>query len=246
MPLYRASRRLILRRRVTAAAGGSAAFTAGSSVAMKDNGFSAGTKTFTGLNGSVDFPSGAVVIVAFGNRDGTAATTPLIGGQAASVVTTAQDTTLKLTFYQATMPSAQNDTFSIANGDAFSGMGVASGYFTNLSSSTRSAAAEIDFGSAGATISLGGSAITVPASGFGLVAVFSSINATTAPTAVTWTNTTAGGGDTFSNLAGTNGATFGASITLAHTITSGSWNPTAAGVTNSWAFGAAMVAAAWS
>jgi hypothetical protein len=223
--------------------GGSPTFTPGSSVAMQDNGFASGTKIFTGLNGGTNFPSGAIVVVAFFNRDGTPATTPLIGGQAASVVTGAQDTSNKCTLYQATMPSAQADTFSVANGSDYSGMGVAGGYFTNLASSTRDAANKVDFGSAAATITL--PSTTVSATGFGLVFAASSLNATSPPTAVTWTSTTAGGGDTFVNMNGTNGATYGASITLAHTATAGAWTPGAAGVTNSWAFGACMAGATW-
>jgi len=221
--------------------GGAATFTPGSSVAIKANGFTPGTVTFTGLNGGTNYPNGAVVLVGvIQDQNAATLTSPQIGGNASSIVTGSQDSSTKCTLYQATMSGSSADTFSFTNGAAINNVGAAAGYFTNLVSSTRDAAGNETFGNQADNqwLSAHPTGITVNSSGFG-VAIVAKISGGAQPTAVTWTNTTSGSGDTFANLATQ------MTLSLAHTATAGGWDPQAAGVTNNMNFAACMSAATY-
>jgi hypothetical protein len=214
-------------------------WTPGASVAIKNNAFAAGTVTFTGLNGGVNFPSGAIVVVGFGNyQSGVTLTSPQIGGQAATIVAGTQDANKRQQLFIATMPASSPDTFSFTNGNAVDVVGVASGYFDSLSSATPNATGIETFGANSDPQHLA-AAITVPSNGFGVVFCFTANGAANnAPTAMTWANATQ---DTFAAY----GTGPSAAVGLAHTSTAGSWNPTATGVTHSMNFVAGMAAATW-
>jgi hypothetical protein len=222
--------------------GGSATFTPGANVTPKNNGFAAGTVSFTGLNGGTNYPSGAVVLVGVvQDQSALTLTSPQIGGNAASIVSGAQDSSTHCTLYQATMPSSSSDTFSFTNGAAVNVIGAVAGYFTNLTSSTPTATGNETFANQPDPQFLSAS-ITVPSSGFGVA--FVGTFGATPPTAVTWTNTTASAGDTFAALATK------AAISLSHTTTAGSWMGGSgaggvSGVTNNMNFVACMSAAAY-
>jgi hypothetical protein len=139
------------------------------------------------------------------------------------------------------MPSSSPDTFSFTNGSAVNVAAAVGGYFTNLTSSTPTATGNEVYGGQPDPQFLS-SAVTVPSSGFG-IAFVASLGATP-PTAVTWTNTTSGSGDTFASLAAH------AAISLSHTATAGGWmggsgTGGASGVTNNMNFIACMAAAAY-
>lgn len=222
----------------------SASFTQGPASPPSSNivnlAFANTTKTFSGINGGVDFPAKSKVIVGFADDlGGTTPGTPLIGGQAATEIINIAG---KVRLYQATMPgTSQADTFSFATAGGFRNTGVILiGYFFNL----RSAAAfdsksSTGYGNVAQPIPLSAGVIVPSTPAWGLAFVY----AVPAPTALTWVNATAGGGDGF--LASNPGGAGGTNVTLgfAHTETSGSWSPTVAGVTTGIGFGAGLVAA---
>src|SRR5882757_3310847 len=121
------------------------------------------------------------------------------------------------------MSGSSADTFTFNNPFSIDFMVVGAGYFQNLVSSTRDAVALSNFGSGdGVTtpISLSTSP-SVSASGFGVIFTFYAENAVAPPTALTWANTTASGGDEFARIVTPN-----ASVGLAHTAAAGAWSPT--------------------
>jgi hypothetical protein len=226
----------------TASAPSPASFTPGPASPPTTNGidlaFANTTKTFSGINGSVNFPSGSMVLVGFFDDLGsTTPGTPLIGGQAATQI--AADSTNKCRLFQATMPASEPDTFSFATAGGFRDVGViVLGSFQNLQSNTASATGAETFGGQ-AGPQFFGAAITVPsAPAWGLAYVA----ALTAPTALTWTGTTSTSGDGYFTvpLASNN-----VSMGTAHTTTVGSFQPHASGVTNNMSFDACMAGGTW-
>lgn len=219
--------------------GGSPTFTPGASVAIQNIAFAAGVQTFTGLNGGVNFPAGAVVTVGVGtDQAALVLSTPLIGGVAASIAI--QDSTKHTTFYQATMSGAAADTFAFTATNNVNIMGVAAGYFQNLSSSVVSATGTSTFAASGTTVALSSSPV-VPASGFGLMFVWYNESSVAPPTSYVWANCSASGGDEFARMTTPTNASFG----LAHTAAAGAWSPTAALTGGGAGSASAAVAATW-
>jgi hypothetical protein len=203
--------------------GGAATFTPGASVPVQNIAFAGGSQSFTGLNGGVNFPAGAVVIVGVGtNTASTTLITPAIGGNAATIVTGSQDTNANCTFYQATMSASSPDTFTFNNPFSIAVMGVGAGYFQNLVSSTRDAVGVSNFGVSTTTVSLSTSP-SVSSGGFGVIFTFYSEASNAPPTSYIWTNTTLSAGDEFARIVTPN-----SSVGFAHTTSAGAWSPTAA------------------
>jgi hypothetical protein len=221
--------------------GGSPTWTPGVAVPYQAIAFGSGTKTFSGLNGGTNFPSGAVVIVGVIQDQGaTTLSTPQIGGQTATIVPGAQDSSTECTLYQATMPASEPDTFSFNAAFNVQNMAVAAGYFTGLSSSTVSAVGVEAYGANSDPQTMSTSPV-VPSSGIGVVMTGaasggSAINTT----AMSWADTTSSSGDVFAG-----GTTAPVALGLAHTATAGAWSPDASGVTGSLNFIACMAAGTW-
>jgi hypothetical protein len=231
--------------------GGSATFTPGVAVAIQNIAFGSATATFTGMNGGVNYPAGALVNIGFAqSQAGYTYSAITIGGQTATLVSGTQDSSSKCQIYQAVMPSSQPDTFSITASSLLNVAGAAGAYMTNLSSTVVSAANNETFGAQPDPQILNDAAL-VPSGGFGFVFVAelaATSGAGAPPTALTWVNTTSGSGDTFVNLlSGTDPYVIGS----AHNATGGSWSnntplgPGATGVTNPMSFFACMSAATW-
>lgn len=227
-----------------ASSGGSPTFTNGANVTPFHNNFAAGTVTLSNLNGGVNYPSGAVVVVGvWQDNNATSLGTVTIGGNTASQVT--QDTSTKCQLFQATMASSSVDQFAFTGGAAVNNVGVAGAYFTNLASSTKDAVANETYGGGSAPNGGNdpqnfntGTNPSVTATGFGFAFVGIQFGAAL-PTALSWTNTTSGSGDTFSSLASQ------AAVGSSHTATAGTWNPGVSGVTNNMNFLACMAGATY-
>lgn len=213
-------------------------FVAGASVAPVNNNFSAGTVTFTGLNGAVNYPANALVIVGvYQDEDATPLTGVLIGGAAATLVSGSQDSSTRSSLYQAVMAGSSADTFSCTNGNTLRRIAVAGCYLTG-ESSTVSAASNLTSNS-GTDPEQAAAAITVPLNGFG-IAFLGAANATlTGANTVTWAGCVNAAGDVNA------GPTVTTQISLAHTATAGSWRPTISGNTVPFSFISAMSVAAW-
>jgi len=226
-------------------------YTPGANVAVQNVAFSSPIVTFTGMNGGTNYPSGATVL-GFFEQDETGYTivSVVLGGQAATQVSGATDSSNKCTLWQATMPATELDTAVITYSSAPQYAGAAGGYFLNLVSSTATSAGNETYGGVNTGSPGNGpdpqglnnpTLPTVPSSGFGVVMVALAVNTASAPpTALSWTNTSSGSGDTFAAYSGVKNA-----IGLAHTITPGSWNPAVSGVTNTLSFNACMSAATY-
>lgn len=215
-------------------------FHAGAGVATKVNGFAGGTITFTGLNGGVDFPIGAVVVVGLYTDQSGPATTPQIGGQAATLVTGSMNGSSKNAMYYVSLAAAAPDTFSVANGNFFDNIGVVSAYMLAVTATPADGNTE-SFG-ANDNPQVLDAPVVVPTGGFGIVVVGGSIpDAITPPDALTWTNCASAGGDVTSILAAGPFCQLG----LAHTTTAGSWNPTVSDAQGFYPFAAGMSAGAW-
>lgn len=189
------------------------------------NGNSAGTVTLTNLNGGVNWPSGAKVYLLLFLPDGTAPPTPLLGGQTPTLITGASDSnaTPEFFWYFATMPSAQADTFSFTGGVNYNKVGAAAVYMTGVTATpTASSSSPGGFGCCSDPPPQPvAAAITVPATGFGIGGLaagcgFGGI------TTQTWTGVVTAAGDL-------NGFGNGCMLSIAHTATAGSFNPTVAG-----------------
>jgi len=220
-----------------------ATFTPGPGIATNaiiNANFASTTETFSGLNGSTNFPSGAVVVVGIGGDLGHTPIAPLIGGQAATLVSGSQNTGKQCVLYQATMPASEPDTFSFQTAGSWRLTGVAGiGYFQNLTSQTAFSAGNETYAGQVDPQFLS-STLTVPAGGFGVVYAW---DGATKPTAFTWTNTTSSSGDNFES------ATVGSYLTAigsAHLATASStWNPTVRGVGQVMNYASCMSAATW-
>jgi hypothetical protein len=222
------------------------------------------TDTTTGSSGGT-FPANSYVVAFFFADDYNASgsQSSIIGGQAATPIGV-NSVGSNILAFAAKMPgTAQTDTISITdNTDGFShdvggfvyvvtGGAVASytqNYGTNYGSldSNHGSPPSDPFGLATFNATDQGGAygslisLTVPAGGFGIVAVFPTDN----QSAPTWTNCTNSAGDINNTITGTSSALL--NVSLASTITSGSWQPKVAGATpysGSPGFGAAMLAA---
>lgn len=199
----------------------------------------AGGGTFNNLNGGVNFPDGALVVVGISSLDGAAdiLDTPKIGGVDATIVPGTLDATGDTSaLYQAVMSGSSPDTFTF--NQFLDVVGISACYMTGMNP-TVSAAAKSDYGVGSDPESAG--AITVPAGGFG-VAFGSAINSVTllVPNTVTWANTTSGSGDNHAQ-----DTTHGVEISLAHTATAGSWTPTVSGNIIPWSAISSVGIAAW-
>lgn len=197
-------------------------YTAGAATTSLTNGFSAGTKTITNLNGGVNFPAGAKVYAFVGQNQGaTIIGSPVLGGVAATLVTGSQDSSTKCQFYFSTMAGAAADTFTF-DGNTIDQITVVAAYMTNVTAAPTDSK-NLTFGSSSQPVTPS-AATTVPSTGFGVAGVYGSsallVNGTNTPT---WTNTTAGAGDINVNPASGSQQ----QALLAHTATSGSWAPTA-------------------
>jgi hypothetical protein len=216
------------------------AFVVGTS-AIQNNHFSSGTITFNNMNGGVNYPAGALVVIGINqNQGGAVQPAPLIGGNAMSVVTgTASGTTTALFQYQVG-GSAIGDTLTIPSALVYATVSVAGCYMTGMNSAVSAAAN----GQAAAVQPIRlASPISVPASGFG-VAFFSAGNValTDGTNTVTWTDCDNSGGDTNTYPAGGLQAQCGANH---KTGADASWDPRVSGNTIPFNFFGRMVAASW-
>ena len=194
------------------------------------NGNNPGTITVTGLNGGVNFPSGSTVYLLLLTPDNVAPVSPLIGGQTPTKITGASDTGNVYTWYFATMPAAEPDTFSVTDGVDFNKFVVAAVYAQGgTATPTASTSVAGGFGNQSGTQSPA-AAITVPSAGFGVSGLVAGCGFGTSEAAV-WTSTTSSAGDINSWS-----ATTGCLISIAHTTTPGSWTATATGSPTAIAF----------
>lgn len=218
---------------------GRASFTRGTATPPATNAdnmnFVATTKTFTGANNGVYFPANSYVIVFVGMDNASAPTNFTIGGQPATLLTSVAN---RVFMYGAQMPSgAQPDTITLTSSGGIRTVSVqVAGWFKNLRSTTP-AAVGASSGFGGANPQTLSASLANP--GFGIACSYS----VTSPTSLTWTNTTAAGGDTFSNNTVTGG--FVLTLGSAHTETPGDWNTVVAGVGTSIQYGTGVVGAVW-
>lgn len=233
MPFIRSSTKIILSRRLPT-------FTLGAAVPPSSNivnlGFANITKTFTGVNNGIYFPARSTVIVSYGADQTTAPGSFKIGRQTATEIANCAN---RIRLYQATMPGADQPDeveFTTAGGMRYVGVQVA-GWFKNLRSTTPVATGNsASFGAADPqTLS---ASISVPNNpSWGIIASYS----VTAPSSLSWTNTTAANGDTFNTQAPTVPVTLG----TAHTETPGGWNSVVSGNGASIQYGTGVVAGTW-
>ncbi len=185
----------------------------GANVAMQSVAFSGTPVSFSGLNGGTNFPANSTVYVGFGNDAGIAATGVTIGGQTATAVAGATDSTNKCQMFRATMPgSSQPDTFATTNTFVYDRVGVASVYFTNITAAPTGTGTETYAGgppgNTGADPQFAAvlsPTATIPSTGFGWAFVFANAAGILTGNAATWQTTTpsfitASGGDTNSVL----------------------------------------------
>lgn len=217
-------------------------WTPGATVAWQNITFGGNTGTFTGLNGGTNYPSGSFACVSIASRRndiqpyasvvfGSGGTT----ASATSIVTDSGNTTaFTITIWCASIASSTVDQIVITGNNVqfFGQIGVAAGYFTG-SATTATAVGLGGFSNSATgtqTIQVGGSGanttITNPSGGFGIAAVYGRAGVAATSCAVpTWSTTGS------SNITSATGDVNSCSITnpdwitLAHTITAGSWGP---------------------
>lgn len=223
------------------ASGAVATYTPGANVAVQFVNFASSTVSYSGVNGGTNFPSGSTVVLMFGQDQGTYTVSSVtIGGQSATAVTGAQDSSGLCNLYYAHMPAAETDSASITYSNRPGYAAVGGGYFSNLSSSTPTAGGNETFGNQADPQTLSAT-LTVPSSGFGFAGVWASATGAASSTALSWSNVTSSSGDTFSGF-----ATHFDQLGTAHTATVGAgWNPSVSGVTLSMSFIACMSAGTW-
>lgn len=232
----------------TGGGGTSPTITPGASVNPTNIGFATATPTVTGLNGGVNYPAGALVVVGFIQDQGSITfTSPSIGGNAATQLTGAAAAGGQCTMYQAVMASSSPDTFTVTASNNLNIAGAAGAYFQNLASTTADTTAKQDIsGNADPQHVSTTPVVTATGFGFSIVGELGTGTVASPPTALSWGSTTSGTGDTYGS------ATFGTfpyAIGSAHTATAGNWTPNTgaggfgvSGVTNSMSFLACMSA----
>jgi hypothetical protein len=225
-------------------AGGSIAWNVGTAKSATV-GFGA-TETFTGVitNGGSTIPSGALACFAWATSEGLGSITPItitVGGQAVSTSSPVEtDGSGELFLFCAVMPAAEPDTIVISGANNFGPELVAGGFFTGFTSSTATAVGCGELGEAPtATQTLlatsptctgqgAPATITVPASGIGIAAIMSTAGtAGTSCGTITWSTASP---SNITNAAGDENAcvnTLPVNLSLAHTVTAGTWGPSA-------------------
>jgi hypothetical protein len=195
--------------RASGGGGGAPTIVPGANVVPKHNNFVPGTIEFTGLNGGVNFPNGAVVYVGFGSdQASTAPASPLVGstggvgGQTPTLVTGASESSGHCYVYRVTISGSQPDTFSFTNGAGINDVGVASAYFTNITAAPTGTGNETYPGGPDPQLpSVLSPTATIPATGFGWAFAFAISGSFLSGNVGTWATATpsfitASGGDT--------------------------------------------------
>jgi hypothetical protein len=201
------------------------------------------TATFNGAitAGGSTIPSGALACFAWATSEGLGSITPItitIGGQSVSTSSPVEtDGSGELFLFCAVMPAAEPDTIVISGANNFGPELVAGGFFTGFASSTATSVGCGEFGNAPTatqtllTACTGQGApatITVPASGIGIAAILSQAGtAGTSCGTITWSTASP---SNITNAAGDENACVNKdpdSLSLAHTVTAGTWGPSA-------------------
>jgi hypothetical protein len=207
-------------------------------------GFSA-TQTFSGAitGGGSTIPSGALACFAWVTHQGLGSITPItitVGGQAVSTSSPVEtEPNGNLFLFCAVMPAAEPDTIVISGANNFGVELVAGGFFTNFASSTATSVGCAALGDSGATQTLlatsptctgpATATITVPASGVGIAAIYGQDVGTAGTSCGTITWSTASPSN-ITNAAGDENACLDTNpdnLSLAHTVTAGTWGPSA-------------------
>lgn len=243
-------RQLLLYQNPNTAAGGAApTWTPGAAVAIQNNG-GGGSATFAGLNGGVNFPAGAVVVVATGNDQSTVANLapPVIGGVTLTEIIGARDngTTSRCQMFRGVMTGSSTDTATISNGGSYAHIGVVSGYFQNLISSTEVASSFELYGNQNDP-QFATAAINVPSSAsFGIAALWGfNTGLLTSANTPAWGT---GGASNITSVTGdvNSGPLFGGQMLIAHTVTANAaWKATVSGGAHNFNFIACMSVASW-
>jgi len=180
------------------------------------------TFTVTSLNSGINFPANSVVVVAFYEEDGSSGiSSPLIGGQAASLI--AQDAS-NLFFYSVLVGgSSIADTFGGSNGNFYTNLTFRAWILNGATSATPTTTKNGVAGGADPQV-LSAQPINVPSGGIGLVALGCSVNFTAGTTTLWGTPSGSISPDASSRL----DAHY--LFSSWNTTTSGNWDP---GVTGS-------------
>jgi hypothetical protein len=202
------------------------------------------TQTFNGVitGGGSTIPSGANACFAFFATEGALNLAPLtitVGGQSVSTSSPVEtDNSDGIFLFCAVMPAAEPDTIVISGANNFGPELVAGGFFTGFASSTATSVGCGEFGFAptatqtllatSPTCTGAPTTITVPASGIGITAIASSVGtAGTSCGTITWSTAS---GSNITNAAGDENVcdvTVPFNLSLAHTVTAGTWGPSA-------------------
>ena len=204
--------------------------------AAQNNGFAAGTITFSNLNGGTNFPACKVVVGLFSTGATTVPTSPLIGGVTANAIFAGSGTsTPGLSFYYADVSAGTTDNFTFTNGSAYSGLACIAWQLSGAATGAPNAFVQDVYPGAG------NNPQTLPAITInsGDVAIVWGATGITGGVTPTWTNTTNNaGGDQITSSA------TAYEIMGAHSTTVGSTVITCTGT--GFAFGWGGAAATWS
>jgi hypothetical protein len=222
-------------------------YAAGANVAFQGNG-SQGTLTFTGCNGSTNFPSGSIVVVAIGwyTGDGeTAISSVTIGGQSATLINASGGAgTPQCNLYYASMPGSETDTVVINGATSTLALTSVAAAILTGAASTPTANSILPNASSGSDPQAPTTSISLPSGGVGIAALYAIDQASAATP--TWSTTgnsniTASAGDINTN----GGSTHFPVLLLAHSTTANvSWQPAVSG-SPAFNFAAAMAAVTW-
>lgn len=225
----------------------------GSSVAWQN--VVAETVTFTGLNGGTSYTAGQFVVLQISCNHGncspyTGVTLGSGGTTLAGTLLVGDGSTYTTSLWAFNIAATTVDQVVITSGtNNFSVIGVAAGILTGSATSS-SATGQSTFGDQNSeslmTLQVGGSGanttITVPASGIGIVGLYGRSGVAGSSLGVPTWSTTGSSNITSSSGDITNGLNTNPDWhSLAHTVTAGSWGPSASS-SPAWTSNAAMVA----
>jgi hypothetical protein len=171
-----------------ACGGGGAATLVTGKYAAYLNGY-VGSRSFTGMNGGTNYPSGSVVVVFAIATDATAFTSPQMGGVSLTPLASATNVGQAVQVFYADLPSGAVDTFTFLNQGCCSAFGAYAIYFTGVRSATLAGAYQSAWSSkADPQLANTPSSLTVPTGGFGVL-FEGSINSTVPQTSTFLTTT---------------------------------------------------------